>query len=215
MLRDARKLFWWGVSLAIILTIPTRAHTFTWDRSPDEATGKVLGYKLYYSAQSFSSVPPDVATNPAFKSVSVGTNQMTVTINDLTNGQTYYMTVIAQAANGQLSPPSNILPYTAGGPIVVVTSPTNNLVVNSTQEVTISAQITSAATITKVEFFDNDVLFATRTAAPFTANRSFPTGTHVLTVKATDVNNLVGTSGPTTVTAPTRPSPPTNLKIVQ
>lgn len=214
MLSDARKIFRWVFSLALLLTIPSQAYTFTWDRSPDEATGKVTGYKIFYSTQNFTTLPSDAATNPAFKSVSVGTNQTAVTINDLTNGQTYYMTVVAVAANGQQSPPANVLPYTAGGPIVVITTPTNNGLVTSAQEVTINAEVNSPSTITKVEFFDNDLLFATQTAAPFTAARSFATGTHVVTVKATDVNNRVGTSGPTTITARAKPSPPTNLKII-
>src|SRR4051812_33318370 len=67
--------------------------SFVWDPSPDAASGKVQGYKLYYSTQSFSGLPIGVATNPAFTIVT--NTGPTITLANLVAGQTYYMTVTA------------------------------------------------------------------------------------------------------------------------
>jgi hypothetical protein len=98
--------------LALILFGQTsRAASFTWDPSPDQATGKVLGYHFYYSSQSFTSLPPDVANNAAFKILTV-TNGTSVTIPEMVVGQTYYVTVAAFGANNVESLPSTIFAYT-------------------------------------------------------------------------------------------------------
>jgi hypothetical protein len=180
------------------------AASFTWDASPDAAAGKVAGYKFYYSLSSFISLPPDVAINPAFKIVTV-TNGTSVTISDLLDGLTYFMTVTAFDANGQESAPSNILTYTAGQlppPLAVaITDPTAAVNVSSTSIVTITATATGPAAITKVEFFDGSTLLATKTAAPYTFSQTFAAGVHFITAKATDVNNATATSAPVTITS--------------
>ncbi|HUS09187.1 MAG TPA: fibronectin type III domain-containing protein, partial [Pyrinomonadaceae bacterium] len=133
----------------------TRAVSFTWDPSPDQATGKVLGYKLYYSTQSFSSLPTGVATNPAFKILTV-TSGTTANVTDLLNGVTYYMTVTAFGTN-QESSPSNVLMYTPGGPtppLISIASPVSNISVLSTNLVSVTATASGSAAIAKVEFFD-------------------------------------------------------------
>src|SRR5258707_889732 len=139
----AKSLCWVYLVLSVFGAIAfgprANADTFTWDRSPDEATGKVVGYKFYYSAQSFTSIPADVTNNPAFTIITVGTNQPTVTVNNLVSGQTYFMTVTAFGTNDQQSLPSNILSYTTGAPIVAITSPATNATVLTTDTVTVTA----------------------------------------------------------------------------
>lgn len=176
--------------------------SFSWDPSPDQATGKVLGYKFYYSAQSFTSLPPDVATNPAFKILTLTTTS-SVDLADLVQGVTYYMAVTAFGANEE-SVPSNILIYTEpllAPPSVAITNPRGAISVATTNVVTVTASATGSASIAKVEFFDGSFLLTTKTVAPYSFSSSFTAGTHIITAKATDVNNLSSVSGPLTITS--------------
>jgi hypothetical protein len=100
------------------------AASFVWDPSPDVATGKVLGYKFYYSTQSFTSLPADAATNSIFTVLTV-TNGTSVNITNLISGQTYFMVVTAFGSDSQESPPSNILSYTETGAVTKPRPPTN------------------------------------------------------------------------------------------
>jgi hypothetical protein len=102
--------------------------SFVWDPSPDAATGKVVGYKFYYSTQSFTSIPADVATNPTFTILTVTTGT-SVSLTNLITGQTYFMAVTAFSADNQESPPSNILSYTFGGGAVTKPRPPSNVTV--------------------------------------------------------------------------------------
>jgi len=203
----ATRFFGWICSLIILASLQfvpaSRAVSFTWDPSPDAATGKVLGYKLYYSLQNFVTLPIDVALNPAFTILTI-TNGTTVDVPNLTTGLTYFLTVTAFGADNQESPPSNILAYTAGQttPLTVsITTPASPLTISSTSAVTVTATASGSVAVTKVEFFDGTSLLATKTSAPYTFNQSFAVGVHVLTAKATDANNATATSAPVTITS--------------
>ena len=78
-----------GLFLMGCLALGASAATISWGLSPDEATGKVLGYKVYYSTTSFSVLPSDADTNTAFTTVTVPAGQTSVTLNNLTGGKTY------------------------------------------------------------------------------------------------------------------------------
>jgi hypothetical protein len=207
-MRTFATRFLWRTTLVLVVFCAfawrVGAASFTWDASPDAATGKVAGYKFYYSTQSFIALPLDVAINPAFKIVTV-TSGTSVTVSDLLNGLTYFMAVTAFDANGEESVPSNILTYTAGviqPPLTVaITDPAAPLNVSSTSTVTVTATAAGPAAITKVEFFDGISLLTTKTTAPYTLSQTFAAGVHIITAKATDANNSTATSAPITITS--------------
>jgi hypothetical protein len=187
--------------------------SFTWDASPDAATGKVLGYKFYYSTQSFTSLPSDVATNPNFTILTV-TNGTTVNVTNMLNGLTYFMAVTAFGTNNQESLPSNILTYTVGaptGPVIALTSPAANVTVLATDTVTVTATASSSAAITKVDFFDGAFLLTTKTASPYSFASAFTAGAHVITAKVTDANNATALSGAVTITSTAVAQNPANV----
>ena len=197
-------LSWIFAIFAVIVSHENaEADTFAWDPSPDQATGKVIGYKFYYSTQAFTALPADVLTNPAFTVLTLGTNQPGVTISSLVPGLTYFMTVTASEITGQESLPSNILAYTPGsiGISVALTSPANSAAVLSSDNIPVTAAVSGSTGISKVDFFDGATLLATKTASPYTFTTTFPAGTHVLTAKATDITGLFATSVPVTVTS--------------
>jgi hypothetical protein len=199
------------VALFLVAASAFAADTFVWDPSPD---ARVAGYKIYYSSQSFSALPPDAGTNPSFLSA-IASSQASITIDNLVQGQTYYMTVVAFDLEGKESPSANILLYTAGEPIVGFTSPANNTSVAANTLTTITATVKATTVISKVEFFDNGTLIGTKTTAPYIISLGFSPGYHTLTAKATDANNIPGTSGPLTIIGKAaKPSPPSNLVIL-
>jgi len=184
------------------------ALTLAWDASSDATTGKVAGYKVYYSAQSFSALPGDVATNPAFTKSDVG-NQTTVTINNLPAAQ-FYFGVTAYDTNGVESSVSNIVPFNNSGPTVSLTSPSASASFLNTDPVVVTASASSPSfSVSKVDLYDGSTLLASKTAAPYTLTQVFNVGTHTLTAKATDSNNNSTTSTAITITVndPTAPSP--------
>jgi hypothetical protein len=197
------------VSFAIPLAQTTSAVTLKWDPSADATSGSVVGYRLYYSAQSFSFLPTDVATNPAFTKIDVG-NQTSAALTNLAAGPTYYFGVTAYDASGVESSLSNVLPFNDAPPAITLTSPSASLSFLTTDLVVVSATASSASsTIAKVEFFDGATLLASETAAPFTLTQLFAAGNHTLTAKATDANNntAMSTAVSISVSAPVTPPP--------
>jgi predicted phage tail protein len=183
------------------LTSKCATASLTWDPSPDAAAGKVTGYKFYYSTQSFTSLPANVSSNPAFTIVTSATT--TISLPNLIAGQTYFMTVTAFNATEE-SVPANILVYTVPGasPLsVAITSPSSPLSVLSTDTVTINASATGPNAITKVEFFDGAALLGSKTTAPYSLQKVFSVGAHVLTAKVTDALNNTATSSSVTITS--------------
>ncbi|MBZ9750026.1 pre-peptidase C-terminal domain-containing protein [Deinococcus sp. HMF7604] len=84
-------------------------------------------------------------------------------------------------------------------PTVSVTAAPNPLVAAGV--VTFTATATDNVGVTKVDFFDNGVLVATDTTAPFTANKAYAfadNGVHTITAKAYDALNNVSTATTTT-----------------
>jgi hypothetical protein len=116
-----------AVFCTLVLARNTVAASFVWDPSPDVASGKVLGYKFYYSTQSFTSLPADVASNPIFTVLTV-TNGTSVNITNFVSGQTYFMAVTAFGDSNKESLPSNILSYTENGANAKPRPPTNVIV---------------------------------------------------------------------------------------
>jgi hypothetical protein len=196
-----------GCALAALSGQNAKALTLSWDPSPDAASGKIAGYRLYYSTQSFSALPADAATNPAFSKVDVG-SQTSATIASLPSGQVY-LGVTAYDTSGAESSISNVVPFNNGGPIVSLTSP-SAVSFLTTDLVVITASASSpSSTIAKVDFYDGSTLLTSKTASPYTLTQAFTAGTHTLTAQATDGNNVSATSAAVTITVnnPTAPQP--------
>jgi hypothetical protein len=193
------------VFFAAVLRHEAATVSFTWDPSPDAASGKVQGYKVYYSAVSFSFLPADVATNPAFTIVTVS-GRTTVDLPNLVDGRTYFITVTA-FGSGLESLPSNILAYTVGGalnvpPTVALTSPASNAQFSAGQTISVSATAADIdGTISRVDFFDGATLIGTRSATPYSISvSSLSSGSHNLTARAIDNVGATTTSAQVTIT---------------
>ena len=86
--------------------------TLAWD--PNPSTG-VTGYKMYYKAGS-SSTPFDGTGAVEGNSPVILGDTLTTTLTGLDDGVVYYFTVVAYAANGNESPYSNVVAWSAGDP---------------------------------------------------------------------------------------------------
>ena len=95
-------------------------------------------------------------------------------------------TITVQAAGGDTTAPTVSLSSTPAGPTYT-----------TAQTVTINATATDNVGVTKVEFYDNNVLQATDTSSPYSYAWSInaaSNGTHNWTAKAYDAANNIGTS---------------------
>ena len=111
------------------------------------------------------------------------------------------------AGNTTTSSPASVTVNNTTAPAVSVTSPNGGATVGGTVSVTASAAATSPHTVSKVDFYADNQLFATATSSPYTVswNTLDPAataydGSHTLTAKVTDSTGLVTTSAPATVT---------------
>jgi plastocyanin len=86
-------------------------------------------------------------------------------------------------------------------PAVSIASPANNSAIAAPGSVTIEAQASAtAATIVKVEIFDNGASLGAVAAQPYNLTVNLTTGTHSLTAVATDSNGLSTTSPAVVIT---------------
>lgn len=86
-------------------------------------------------------------------------------------------------------------------PVASITSPANNSTVSG--GLTISASATDNVGVSKVEFYINDVLSSTSTAAPYVfsgVTTAADNGSYTITAKAYDVAGNVGESSPVLIT---------------
>ncbi|OHA81876.1 MAG: hypothetical protein A2675_01895 [Candidatus Yonathbacteria bacterium RIFCSPHIGHO2_01_FULL_51_10] len=135
-------------------------------------------------------------------------NMLTYTDYDLTVNTTY--TVSAYDAAGNVSAQSTgvtvTTPATADttAPTVSLSGITSGASYTSAQTVTINATASDNSGVSKVEFYDNNVLKGTDTASPYSYSWSIASsadnGTHAWTVKAYDATGNTATSGSVSVT---------------
>src|SRR5439155_1734986 len=87
-------------------------------------------------------------------------------------------------------------------PTVAITSPTNSATFTAPANITITAEASdSDGTISRVEFFQNDIKLGAVTNSPYTFSwTSVTAGNYTLTVKATDNLGATSTSSPVSVT---------------
>ena len=86
--------------------------TLAWD--PNPSTG-VIGYKMYYKAGSSTAPLNGTGAIEGNSPVTLG-DTLTTTLSGLDSGVVYYFTVVAYDANGNESPYSNIVAWSAGDP---------------------------------------------------------------------------------------------------
>jgi RHS repeat-associated protein len=122
-------------------------------------------------------------------------------------------TITAAAVDNAGNPPTTSSPVTVtvdnvAPPTISISAPTGGATVSGTAvTVTAGAAATSPHTVSKVDFYWDNQLFATDTASPYTAswNTLDPVttaydGTHALTTTVTDSAGQATTSAPVTVT---------------
>jgi RHS repeat-associated protein len=133
----------------------------------------------------------------SWNSTGVANGSHTITARAVdTAGNSATSSAVSVTVNN-LAPPSTSLTAPAGGSTVSGTAVT----------VTANAAATSPDTVSKVDFYADNQLFATSTASPYTAawNTLDPAavaydGSHTLTAKVTDSTGLTTTSAPVSVT---------------
>nr|WP_081428662.1 sugar-binding protein [Cytophaga hutchinsonii] len=113
-----------------------------------------------------------------------------------------YTVEVTNAGNCKATSAAATVSVVANQPsVITITSPAPNAAV--TGAIDISVNITDAdGSITLVEFLAGDDVIGTAAAAPYTYTWDTPTaGSHTITVRVTDSNGGVTTSGPVTVTS--------------
>lgn len=90
----------------------------------------------------------------------------------------------------------------ASPPVVSITTPVNGAIFNAGTTVTVAADATDpGGAVASVEFFDGATsLGAAVTTPPYTIDRQFAVGTHVLKARATDNTSLTTDSATVTIT---------------
>ncbi|WGH74502.1 family 16 glycosylhydrolase [Tenacibaculum tangerinum] len=89
-------------------------------------------------------------------------------------------------------------------PTVSMTSPNDGASFSSGSTIDLTANANDIdGSIAEVSFFDNDVLIGSDTTAPYSISWNISQGTHTITAKATDNENLTTTSTPITITGTT------------
>ena len=114
------------------------------------------------------------------------------------------LTAKATAANN-LSTTSSAVIVTvqaaASVPVISITSPANNTVLNAPGSVPITVDASvNGSTIVMVDYFDNGIFIDMSHEAPFGITANLGAGNHSLTAKATAANNQTATSAAVTVT---------------
>jgi len=95
-------------------------------------------------------------------------------------------------------------------PVVNITSPTNNASYTAGAAIAIAATATDAnGSVVQVEFFNGTTKLGEDVTSPFSISwANAPVGTHTLTAKATDNQNLMTTSAAVTITVAALPGAP-------
>ncbi|MBC7962366.1 MAG: fibronectin type III domain-containing protein [Steroidobacteraceae bacterium] len=177
-----------GSVLAAILSLGMNATSFAssakfkWDPNTES---DLAGYKLHYGVKG------EAATNL----LDVGL-QTTATVNGLDPDNTYDFTVTAYNTSGLESSSSNVVTVLESVlPVVSVSNPLNNAKVNDT--VLVQANAFDNAGVAKVEFYVNDVLTSSASAAPYQFywnTQAVAPGAYNLTAKAFDAAGNAGVS---------------------
>ena len=95
-----------------------------------------------------------------------------------------------------------------GTPVAKITAPPDGHVVEGPTNMVVTATANATNRVASVQFFANDVEYASDDTAPYSAVWPAPFGTNILTVVATDANGARGTSPPVVVVVTI---PPTNV----
>jgi len=177
--------------LSLGMSTGSDASTVTLQWNPVTDPG-ISGYKVYYS--------PDSSGLAGGTSVDVH-NQTTAAISGLDPAKAYNFIVTAYNAAGQESLPSNVVTSPEmSPPTVVVTAPENATSVTGTVLIRVSA--IDNVGVAKVEFYINDQLLATETAAPYVYSwdtSALAPGVYSLTAKAYDAAGNVSLSSSSVV----------------
>jgi hypothetical protein len=99
--RSIKTLSWSGIGILLLAIPRAEALTLAWDRNNEP---NIAGYKVYYGE-----------TNSAATMLNAG-NSTTITINNLSNGKTYYFYVTAYNTAALESNPSQRITYTVPQP---------------------------------------------------------------------------------------------------
>ncbi len=174
-------------------TLAGTAVTLTGAASDDGAVGHVDFLVDGAVVGTDTAAPYTLSWNSA--SVANGSHTITTRAVD-TAGNSATSSAVSVTVNN-VAPPSTAITVPAGGSTVTGTAVT----------VSASAAATSPDTVSKVDFYLDNQLFATSTASPYTVslNTLDPAsvaydGSHSLTAKVTDNTGLVTTSAPVSVT---------------
>jgi fibronectin type 3 domain-containing protein len=165
----------------------------------------LAGYKIYYGTSPRTGTCPVGSGYPS--SIKIG-KVTSYTVNNLTEGSTYYFSVSSLDNSGNescfLSEVSKSIPIEQVAdiiaPAVSITSPANNTKVAGA--VLVQASASDNIGVTKVEFYLNGALKSASTTSPYNWNmdsKAFSDGSYALTAKAYDAANNVGTSSAVTV----------------
>ena len=191
-----------NTNLAINLTNPSAGATFQ------------QGSTITVSADATSSGSPIVKVDFFANANLIGSVTTAPYAIDWTNVPSGPFTITAlvtdQVTATKQSAPIDIIINSTVGPMVQITSPSDNATLQSGQYITISANASSVnGPITTVEFYEGAQRIGVDTTggSPFTYNYYLYEGTYTLTAVAYDSTNAVTQSAPVHITARTNQIP--------
>ena len=130
-----------------------------------------------------------------------GTTTATLTLNNVSTGDTAHYQVVV--SNGTPPPATSayaVLTVNPAAFTIALTSPSNGDVFSPGANVRLTANVSLARGVVRVQFFDGGTLLGTDTSAPFSLTRQFRAGGHVLTARATNTSGTTVTSAPVQIT---------------
>ncbi len=181
-------------SPAVTITAPANNAIFTAPATVNitatasDADGTIAKVDFYQGTTKIGTSTASPYTY-SWAGVAVGTYQLVAvaTDNKGSSGTSSFITITVGNANQN--------------PVVTLTAPLNNAVVNEGSSVSLTATASDPdGTVTKVEFYNGTTLLGTATASPYSVTiNNIVAGTYTLTAKATDNNSGATTSSVVTL----------------
>ncbi|MEO5803088.1 MAG: Ig-like domain-containing protein [Verrucomicrobiota bacterium] len=167
--------------------------------SPSKTDGSIVNMEFFQNGTKLGedSVPPYTL---AWTNIAAGTYTLTVVDTDDLGGITTSTPVTITVVNITNAPPA-----------ITITGPGNGAFFNAPANITIKANASAAAGVSRVEFFQNGITLGQDVVSPFSMVwSSVAIGNYSLTATITDANGAQATSAPINISV--QEAPPETVK---